>query len=50
MILPIVAYGDPVLRNKCTSISKNYKDIKSLMASLGVLIDQDVDLLRLVNH
>jgi peptide deformylase len=34
MILPIVAYGDPVLRNKCTSISKNYKDIKSLIQNM----------------
>ena len=34
MILPIVAYGDPVLRNKCIPISKNYKDIKLLIQNM----------------
>ena len=29
MILPIVAYGDPVLKKKATEITSDYADLKS---------------------
>ncbi|MFV0531435.1 MAG: peptide deformylase [Flavobacteriales bacterium] len=31
MILPIIAYGDPVLKVKCKEISKDYPDLKPLL-------------------
>ncbi len=34
MILPIVAYGDPVLRKKCTDVSKDEMDVKQLIADM----------------
>ena len=34
MILPIVAYGDPVLRKACIQIDKNYPNIKELIADM----------------
>ncbi|MEX0997677.1 MAG: peptide deformylase [Flavobacteriaceae bacterium] len=34
MILPIVAYGDPVLRKKATDISQNYKDLDALIENM----------------
>lgn len=34
MILPIVAYGDPVLRKKGEDIDKNYPDLKQLIANM----------------
>ena len=34
MILPIVAYGDPVLRKKAVEISKDYPQLDSLIANM----------------
>jgi peptide deformylase len=34
MILPIVAYGDPVLRKKATVISSDYPNLKELIADM----------------
>ena len=34
MILPIVAYGDPVLKKKATEISSDYTDLKTLIANM----------------
>jgi peptide deformylase len=34
MILPIVAYGDPVLRKKATDISQDYKDLDILIENM----------------
>ena len=34
MILPILAYGHPVLRKKCKSIEENSKEIKSLISDM----------------
>ncbi|MDC0571323.1 peptide deformylase [Flavobacteriaceae bacterium] len=34
MILPIVAYGDPVLKKKATEITSEYVDLKSLIANM----------------
>jgi len=31
MILPVVAYGNPVLRKKALPIAETYKDLKELM-------------------
>ncbi len=34
MILPIVAYGSPILRKVCTDIEANYTDLKILLANM----------------
>ncbi|WP_142783273.1 peptide deformylase [Changchengzhania lutea] len=34
MILPIVAYGDPVLKKKATDISKEYPKLEALLANM----------------
>jgi len=34
MILPIVAYGDPVLRKKAKDITKDYPNLKELVANM----------------
>lgn len=34
MILPIVAYGDPVLRKKAVEIDSNYPDLEKLIANM----------------
>ncbi|WP_452224161.1 peptide deformylase [Lacinutrix chionoecetis] len=34
MVLPIVAYGDPVLKVKAKEISKNYPNLKDLIANM----------------
>ncbi|MGY5850250.1 peptide deformylase [Salegentibacter sp. F14] len=34
MILPIVAYGDPVLRKKCKAISEDYPKLKELIDNM----------------
>ena len=34
MILPIVAYGDPVLKKKATEITSDFADLKSLIANM----------------
>ncbi|CEN45137.1 peptide deformylase [Capnocytophaga canis] len=34
MVLPIVAYGDPVLRKMCTDISAGYPNIKDLISNM----------------
>lgn len=34
MILPIVAYGDPVLKKKATEITPEYSDLKSLIEDM----------------
>jgi len=34
MILPIVAYGDPVLKKKATDITKNYPNFDDLLANM----------------
>lgn len=34
MILPIVAYGSPVLRKKCEDISHDYPELKKLIADM----------------
>jgi peptide deformylase len=34
MILPIIAYGDPVLRKKCIEINKDYPDLDKLIKNM----------------
>lgn len=34
MILPIVVYGDPVLRKKCVDIDKNYENLPQLIKNM----------------
>ncbi|MEZ7917073.1 MAG: peptide deformylase, partial [Patiriisocius sp.] len=34
MILPIVAYGDPVLRKECEDISKAYPNLDTLLENM----------------
>ena len=34
MILPIVVYGDPVLRKKCVDIDKNYENLPKLIKDM----------------
>ncbi|AXG74974.1 peptide deformylase [Flavobacterium arcticum] len=34
MILPIVGYGDPVLRKKCEEISNDYPELKKVIADM----------------
>lgn len=34
MILPIVAYGDPVLRKMCTDIDSNYPELETLIDNM----------------
>ena len=34
MILPVVAYGDPVLKKRASSISKDYPKINSLISDM----------------
>lgn len=34
MILPIVAYGDPVLRKKCEEITKDFPNLQELIANM----------------
>ena len=34
MILPIVAYGDPVLRKVCTNIDSEYPKLKELIDNM----------------
>tara|TARA_R110002049_G_scaffold253508_2_gene428864 strand:+ start:4464 stop:5054 length:591 start_codon:yes stop_codon:yes gene_type:complete len=34
MILPIVAYGDPVLKKKATDITKDYPDFDAILANM----------------
>lgn len=34
MILPIVAYGDPVLRKKCTDIDADYPNLEELISNM----------------
>ena len=34
MILPIVAYGDPVLRKECEDISKAYPNLENLLENM----------------
>ena len=34
MILPIVAYGDPVLRATCEEIDQNYPQLETLIANM----------------
>jgi peptide deformylase len=34
MILPIVAYGSPILRKVCTNIDANYPDLDKLLANM----------------
>lgn len=34
MKLPIVAYGDPVLKKKCTNIDQSYPDLDKLIANM----------------
>ena len=34
MILPIVAYGDPVLRKQCKDISKAYPNLEALLKNM----------------
>ena len=34
MILPIIAYGDPVLRKMCANINKDYPDLEKLIADM----------------
>lgn len=34
MVLPIVAYGDPILRKMCADIDRDYPDLKKLIADL----------------
>ena len=34
MILPIVAFGSPVLRKKCNEISKDYPELDDLLENM----------------
>ena len=34
MILPIVAYGTPVLKKRCNNISADYKDLNQLIKNM----------------
>ncbi len=34
MILPIVAYGDPILRKECEDISKDYPNLEALLENM----------------
>ena len=34
MILPIIAYGSPILRKKCDSLDFNYKDLDILLSDM----------------
>ncbi len=34
MILPILAYGDPILKKECDEIDENYPDLKELIANM----------------
>jgi len=34
MVLPIVVYGDPVLRKKCIDIDKNYENLPTLIKNM----------------
>ena len=34
MILPIVAYGDPVLKKRASEISKDYPNLKETLANM----------------
>ena len=34
MILPIVAYGDPVLKKKATDIDKDYPNFQELLKNM----------------
>ncbi|MBL6660102.1 MAG: peptide deformylase [Crocinitomicaceae bacterium] len=34
MILPIVAYGDPILKKDCEEIDQNYPDLKQLISDM----------------
>ena len=34
MILPIVAYGDPVLRKTCKQVSEDYPDLKAVISNM----------------
>lgn len=34
MILPIIAYGDPILKVKCKTTPKDYPDLKSLLENM----------------
>ena len=34
MILPIRAYGDPVLRKKCKDITPDYPELKTLIDNM----------------
>ncbi len=34
MIVPIVGYGDPVLRKECTDIPKDYPDLKNIIDNM----------------
>ncbi len=39
MILPIIAYGDPVLRKKCVDIDKNYPELDVLLKNMRETMD-----------
>ena len=34
MILPIVAYGDPILKKECEEIDENYPNLKQLISDM----------------
>ena len=34
MILPIISFGNSVLRTKCKNISKDYKDLDDLLSNM----------------
>ena len=34
MILPIVAFGSPILRKKCSDISPNYPELEAILANM----------------
>ena len=34
MILPIVAYGDPILKKECEEINENYPDLQQLISDM----------------
>ena len=34
MILPIISFGSPILRKKCTTINEDYPDLKKLISNM----------------
>ena len=44
MLLPIVAFGSPVLRKKCKEVTSDYLDLDDLLENKGTLISSMLSL------